>query len=254
MKSGMRFGTWTRKALFSVTLCVAAMSTLSEDSNSALSAFHAAIVGMSQNREMALPREITQSNNPHVKPYGAILASDKWDKTQIAVCWENPSPGSTLAMQWTRDAISKTWESVSPIRFTGWLKCAAVNKGVRIQIADTGPYVKMLGHYLDGKVNGMVLNFSFKHWSTSCQDTMEYCVRAIAVHEFGHALGFTHEQNRADTPGECTQLAQGTNPDKTLTPYDPDSVMNYCNKKWNNNGYLSALDIQAVQLLYPKAS
>lgn len=77
-------------------------------------------------------------------------------------------------------------------------------------------------------------------------------IRAIAVHEFGHAIGFTHEQNRADAPGECQLLAQGTNPDTLLTPYDPTSVMNYCNKRWNNEGFLSALDISAAQALYGK--
>jgi hypothetical protein len=44
---------------------------------------------------------------------------------------------------------------------------------------------------------------------------------------------------------------QGTSGDNTmLTPYDPNSVMNYCNKKYNNDGELSDLDKQAVEQLY----
>jgi hypothetical protein len=44
---------------------------------------------------------------------------------------------------------------------------------------------------------------------------------------------------------------QGTDGDNTLlTPYDPHSVMNYCNQKYNNDGQLSDLDKQAVQQLY----
>ena len=35
-----------------------------------------------------------------------------------------------------------------------------------------------------------------------------------------------------------------------LTPYDPQSIMNYCNTSWNNGGKLSALDQVAVAKLY----
>jgi len=35
-----------------------------------------------------------------------------------------------------------------------------------------------------------------------------------------------------------------------LTPYDPQSIMNYCNPDYNNHGELSALDIKAAQKLY----
>lgn len=35
-----------------------------------------------------------------------------------------------------------------------------------------------------------------------------------------------------------------------LTAYDPLSVMNYCNMRYNNDGNLSALDIAAVVALY----
>jgi len=59
-----------------------------------------------------------------------------------------------------------------------------------------------------------------------------------------------HEQNRFDATGEWQKLAQGPNGDLPLTPYDPDSVMNYCNEKYNNDGALSALDKKAVAELY----
>jgi hypothetical protein len=78
----------------------------------------------------------------------------------------------------------------------------------------------------------------------------ESCIRSIAVHEFGHAIGFAHEQNRNDTPGECAEKPQGPNGDVMLTPWDLHSVMNYCNPVYNNNGVLSDDDIISVNKIY----
>lgn len=105
-----------------------------------------------------------------------------------------------------------------------------------------------------GIKNGMVLNFTFNRWNPACKSSEEQrlsCIQSIAVHEFGHAVGFAHEQNRADAPGECHKLAQGSNGTVLLTPYDPKSVMNYCNEKYNNDGRLSNCDIVAVFSAYP---
>jgi hypothetical protein len=148
-------------------------------------------------------------------------------------------------------AVSNTWHKVSKLDFTGWQRCSTTNHGIRILIDDSGPLTQFLGLRLDNVKNGMVLNFTFAKWSPDCQSKRTSCIEGIAIHEFRHAIGFAHEQNSPSAPGECKILAQGPNGDEQLTPYDPMSVMNYCNGMWND-GTLSALDISAAQELYGK--
>jgi hypothetical protein len=195
-------------------------------------------------------QELRSSQNPHLRQHANVVAAAIWKKRSIYVCWENPSVNYEREMAFVRQEIAQTWESESQLRFTGWEKCEKANFGIRILIDDSGPHTKGLGTQIDGVPNGMVLNFTFANWSPSCASSREYCIKAIAGHEFGHAIGFAHEQNRPDAPGECRQIAQGGNGDTLLTPYDPHSIMNYCNAKWNNDAKLSPLDIDAVRQLY----
>jgi hypothetical protein len=153
-------------------------------------------------------------------------------------------------MTLVQKSVAESWEAASQVRFTGWQKCGVQNRGIRILIDDSGPHTKGLGKRLDGVVNGMVLNFTFDNWAQSCKTMRDACVKSIAVHEFGHGLGFAHEHNRPDKPGECQEPAQGSNGTAQLTPYDPHSVMNYCNPVYNNNGILSRYDKEGVQSVY----
>lgn len=182
--------------------------------------------------------------------FGAVIKASKWESPDIQVCWENPGPDDARYRAISRSAVEETWQRYSQVRFFGWGQCSDKSPGIRIRIADEGPHVKVVGRFLDGRPQGMVLNFTFSTWSQSCQKKREFCVYAIAAHEFGHALGFTHEQNRPDAPAECREQSQGSTGDYNVTKYDSHSIMNYCNERWNGDGKLSALDIEAVQKFY----
>jgi hypothetical protein len=193
---------------------------------------------------------ITQSETRNITDKAFPLMNAKWPFNVVFVCWENPSAADVRERRLVQKAVDDTWAANSSLRFRGWQECADATKGIRIRIEDSGPHTKMIGKYVDGIRNGMVLNFTFDNWGQPCRATRDDCIHSIAVHEFGHAIGFAHEQNRPDTAGECSMKKQGPDGDLLLTPWDPHSVMNYCNSVYNNGGQLSALDIKAVAYIY----
>lgn len=195
-------------------------------------------------------RLVTNKSAVLIDDHAYISLSARWPHASIYVCWENPESASDFERNQVQSAISNTWGYYSKLNFKGWKKCHENSLGIRIRISDEGSHVKALGKALDGKKDGMVLNFTYNNWNQSCQSRKQSCNISIAVHEFGHALGFAHEHNRYDTPGECLEKPQGSNGDTILTPWDKFSVMNYCNPQYNNNGKLSEFDIEGLQKAY----
>ena len=69
--------------------------------------------------------------------------------------------GSDQLRRVVEQAVAETWQAHSQLQFRGWEACAPNNRGIRIRIAEDGPHTKGLGRFLDGKKDGMVLNFTF---------------------------------------------------------------------------------------------
>jgi hypothetical protein len=194
--------------------------------------------------------------------------------TRIPVCWENPTSANLQARFWAEHAVANQWGRYGRISFSdpahpfqGWPQCTAGQPGIHIQdIGSTGqPQALATGYAINGLANGVQLQLS-----DPCPGypTNEHCVRARALHEMGHALGFNHEEQRPEyalssppppARGDCSAQADPKASDQEYGNYDINSVMSYCGQPTGDSRNtnmtslkegLSANDIASVQMAY----
>jgi len=155
----------------------------------------------------------------------AILSNTLWTPTwtgltSIPVCFTN---GTATQRTRVRGVAEGSWEAIGAtttgpngrygVDFTGWGTCpASTTLTIRITFVTEGP----------NAVSGLGRTHqSMSLYATAPDD--------IIIHEFGHALGYTHEFRRSDyaaTDPTCPET-QGTMPDLGVTSVDRASIMNY---------------------------
>jgi hypothetical protein len=184
----------------------------------------------------------------------------EWDDNTISVCWSTSGLSSTKK-GYVKDIVESQWEKYSHVDFTGWGDCGAGTADVTITVEDnwlSGPHTLGLGQGSD-----VFLNFTFLSWNEvedangnlrPCSTTANRdCIEVVALHEFGHVLGFLHENERSDGPppydgaGSCNLSAFGGT---ELGDWDYDSIMNYCNQGRGVQETLSEGDIFGLRRTY----
>ncbi|WP_394838734.1 FG-GAP-like repeat-containing protein [Pendulispora rubella] len=211
------------------------------------------------------PSEVTGTTSDKLLlDLGATLWTN--NANVVPVCWMRTGYNGEKAL--VRNAVVATWGAVANLQFTGWGDCPTTGSArfIKIDIADKPKEPD--GTYSNGGGDGQAVGYgmgilrspgegaSVGFWLAPDHSANRGRVEYLGVHEFGHVLGFKHEQDSPDNyvngrPVHCANQtgAVATNV-RQVGPYDANSIMNYCNDTGNGQGILSPGDIVAVQSIY----
>ena len=195
------------------------------------------------------------SDYPYYVPYAIVKDGTAWNDPLIFVCWEDSARPYAAERKMVEKAVADSWGSENIVVFSGWKPCVPDNHGIRIDVADVQPVTIGLGKELNEHPKGMVLNFTFQNFPLPCPAAQRHaCIKIIAIHEFGHALGFTHEEWQPKSDEKCLLERNGPPGNRSLTPWDPNSVMGGCLPKYGYRGQLSDNDRAGLRKFYAAKS
>jgi hypothetical protein len=196
----------------------------------------------------AQPTDVAPGDEPPAEIDSPLYGGGNWALWPggvVPVCWVSGTNEPTRQAR-ARAILEETWSRVAQITFVGWGTCGSSTTNV-VQVhfqAGTRGSTNKIGYVSDSTVE-LISDGTDEHF------------RYEVIHEFGHVLGFAHEQERPDNwdsngvPINCNRLDNG----RQAVPggvyytssYDKSSVMNYC-AGWVQN--LSPGDISGIRAAY----
>jgi hypothetical protein len=187
----------------------------------------------------------------------------RWPSPVIPVCWVNPAPGDAANRALVQSSVTSAFAPAG-VTFTGWDTCVpGPTDRIEISVAEENP-ISAVGR---GQPTTMTLNFTMKNGGPTtqaarCTDParLQPCIQTAAVHEFAHAVGLRHEEQRTDALTNCgapdNRLFDDSN--VNLGAQDPTSILNHCNPGIigvpSFQTTLSSGDIASIQLLFGHAT
>ena len=194
----------------------------------------------------------------------------------VPLCWETPTGtmpwngfGADQAMAMAY--LKRSWQAASGIRFVDRGACPTTGTEQMIRLRHIGFATTDAGAQSGGQayegVGGLrppavgpstwSLHADLPvKWNSTTQRYekigSEDRQRYVYGHEMGHVLGYAHEQDHTldqhavDCRGGGAAATGGT----SVTAYDRDSIMNYCQAGGNWTGALTSIDIQGTRELY----
>jgi hypothetical protein len=178
----------------------------------------------------------------------------------------------SAAQNLVRTAITQSWGAVANLSFRWNGTCPTTINGDWVSI-----FLRVLtdgnfgGNGAPGKRNRLISSASdcvndngsdrAAGWNNRTDVQMHAAgggarLQAVAVHEFGHVLGYYHEHDRNDSFHDTARCASeaGTAGGGLLTIYDAQSVMSYCAEAYGrpvDDWVLSPLDRLGTEIMYP---
>lgn len=171
-------------------------------------------------------------------PKGAVLSGKRWTDRQIKVAFLEGSP----ALQEKVLAVAKTWEKYANIEF---VLSNSEDSDIRVAFqTGMGSWSYLGTDSLSIAKDAPTMNYGWLD-----DNSTQAVIRRVVLHEFGHAIGFVHEQQNPTEPIRWNKAAVYADLSKPPNNWDPATIENNMFRKYDDV-IASAVDSKSI-MMYP---